>query len=68
MTIDGVFDLTESDGGTDLKWHTDVDLTGPVGPMRSRMLKVLVRTQMKNLFSALEREIREGAVAAEDAS
>ena len=68
VTIDGVFDLTESDDGTDLRWQTDVDLTGPVGPMRSRMLKVLVRTQMKNLLGALEREIREGAVAAKDVS
>jgi len=68
VTIDGVFDLTESDGGTDLKWQTDVDLSGPVGPMRSRVLKVLVRTQMKNLLGALEREIKVDAVGARDAS
>ena len=29
VTIDGTFDLTESDGGTEMKWQTDVDLTVP---------------------------------------
>ncbi len=66
VTVDGVFDLAESDGGTDLKWQTDVTLTGRAGPMRSRVLQVLVRTQMKNLLAALEREVREGAIAAKD--
>ena len=57
VTIDGTFDLTESDGGTEMKWQTDVDLTGAVGPMRPRVLQLLVRTQMKNLLGALEREV-----------
>jgi carbon monoxide dehydrogenase subunit G len=57
VTIDGVYDLTESNGGTDLKWRTDVELTGPVGPLGGRVLRVLVRNQMKNLLEALEREV-----------
>ena len=57
VTIDGTFDLTESDGGTEMKWQTDVDLTGAVGPMRPRVLQLLVRNQMKNLLGALEREV-----------
>ena len=57
VTIDGTFDLSESNGGTEMKWQTDVDLTGVVGPMRPRVLQLLVRTQMKNLLGALEREV-----------
>ena len=59
VKIDGTFDLSERDGGTDMSWRTDVFLTGPVGPMGSRVLQVLVRKQMKNLLTALEREVKQ---------
>lgn len=60
VDIDGTFDLSEHEGGTDLKWQTQVVLTGPVGPMGSRVLQALVRKQMKSLLSALEREVERG--------
>jgi carbon monoxide dehydrogenase subunit G len=60
VKIDGTFDLSEREGGTDMKWRTDVLLTGPVGPMGSRVLQVLVRKQMKSLLAALEREVKQG--------
>jgi carbon monoxide dehydrogenase subunit G len=60
VKVNGTFDLSERDGGTDMNWRTDVVLTGPVGPMGSRVLQVLVRKQMKNLLTALEREVKQG--------
>jgi carbon monoxide dehydrogenase subunit G len=67
VTIDGVFDLAEGETGTEMTWETEVDLTGAVGPMRPRVLQLLVRKQMKNLLAALEREVQqESTVAAGD--
>jgi carbon monoxide dehydrogenase subunit G len=60
VEIDGTYDLSEREGGTDMAWRTEVVLTGSVGPMGSRVLQVLVRKQMKSLLGALEREIKQG--------
>ena len=57
VTIDGTFDLTESDGGTEMKWQTEVDLTGAVSPHATARVAVARATQMKNLLGALEREV-----------
>jgi carbon monoxide dehydrogenase subunit G len=65
VKIEASFDLSEVGEGTDVKWDLDVTLTGSVGPMGPRVLQVLVRRQMKNLFAALEHEV---ARSREDAS
>jgi carbon monoxide dehydrogenase subunit G len=57
VKIEAAFDLSEVGQGTDVSWDLVVELTGSVGPMGPRVLQVLVRRQMKNLFAALEHEV-----------
>jgi carbon monoxide dehydrogenase subunit G len=57
VKIEATFDLSESGGGTDMKWDLEVSLSGRVGPTGPRVLQVLVRRQVKNLFAALQREV-----------
>ena len=53
------FELSESGGGTEMKWEADVRLMGQVGSMGQRVLQPIVNQQVKNVLEALDAQIRE---------
>jgi uncharacterized protein len=65
MNMETQFHLSESDGGTDMRWEADVRIAGPVGSMGQRVLQPIVNQQVENVLSALEAQVSEavGAVA-----
>jgi len=61
MNMDTAFTLSETDGGTSMKWEADVKIAGPVGSMGQRVLQPIVNQQVENALDALERQVGEAA-------
>jgi carbon monoxide dehydrogenase subunit G len=61
LKMDTQFELSESSGGTDMKWEADVHLLGQVGSMGQRVLQPIVNQQVQNVLVALEKQVREAA-------
>lgn len=57
------FNLSEADGGTAMRWEADVRIAGPVGSMGQRVLQPIVNQQVKNVLSALDKQVQEAAAA-----
>ena len=61
------FELSESGGGTEMKWEADVRLMGQVGSMGQRVLQPIVNQQVKNVLAALDKQVSEAKHPAPDA-
>jgi carbon monoxide dehydrogenase subunit G len=61
LKMDTQFELSESSGGTDMKWEADVHLLGQVGSMGQRVLQPIVNQQVQNVLTALDAQVREAA-------
>jgi carbon monoxide dehydrogenase subunit G len=61
LKMDTQFELSESAGGTDMKWEADVHLLGQVGSMGQRVLQPIVNQQVQNVLTALDAQVREAA-------
>jgi len=64
LSMDTQFELSESAGGTEMKWQADVHLLGQVGSMGQRVLQPIVNQQVQNVLGALDEQVREAAPAA----
>ena len=62
LNMDTQFELSESAGGTDMKWEADVRLLGQVGSMGQRVLQPIVNQQVQNVLTALDAQVSEAAV------
>ena len=61
MNMDTSFNLSEADGGTNMRWEADVHILGPVASMGQRVLQPIVNQQVSQVLSALEHRVTEGA-------
>jgi carbon monoxide dehydrogenase subunit G len=61
LKMDTQFELSESSGGTDMKWEADVHLLGQVGSMGQRVLQPIVNQQVENVLTALDKQVSEAA-------
>ena len=59
LKMDTQFELSESSGGTEMKWQADVHLLGQVGSMGQRVLQPIVNQQVGNVLIALEEQVQE---------
>ena len=57
MNMTTEFRLAENSGATSMTWNADVRIAGPVGSMGQRVLQPIVNQQVKNVLTALERQI-----------
>ena len=60
LNMDTQFELSESGGGTEMKWEADVRLMGQVGSMGQRVLQPIVNQQVQNVLAALDAQVRGG--------
>ena len=59
MNMDTSFLLSDSSGGTHMKWEADVHLLGPVASMGQRVLQPIVNQQVSQVLGALEQQVKE---------
>lgn len=64
LNMDTSFELSESAGGTDMKWEADVHLLGQVGSMGQRVLQPIVNQQVQNVLGALDAQVSAATRAA----
>jgi carbon monoxide dehydrogenase subunit G len=64
LNMDTQFELSESGGGTEMKWEADVRLMGQVGSMGQRVLQPIVNQQVQNVLAALDAQVSEAAGSA----
>jgi carbon monoxide dehydrogenase subunit G len=64
LNMDTQFELSESGGGTEMKWEADVRLMGQVGSMGQRVLQPIVNQQVQNVLASLEAQVDEAAGSA----
>jgi carbon monoxide dehydrogenase subunit G len=65
MTMETQFDLSESEGGTDMRWEADVRIFGQVASMGQRVLQPIVNQQVQSVLDALDQRV---SAAARDTS
>jgi carbon monoxide dehydrogenase subunit G len=58
------FELSESGGGTEMKWEADVRLMGQVGSMGQRVLQPIVNQQVENVLKSLDGQVSDAAGSA----
>ena len=63
MNMQTEFTLEPADEGTRMLWAADVSIAGPVGAMGQRVLQPIVKQQVGNVLSALERQVDEASAA-----
>jgi carbon monoxide dehydrogenase subunit G len=59
MNMDTSFLLSDSAGGTHMKWEADVHLLGPVASMGQRVLQPIINQQVSQVLGALEGQVEE---------
>ena len=59
MNMDTGFNLSESPGGTQMKWEADVRILGPVASMGQRVLQPIVNQQVAQVLNALDKQVQE---------
>jgi carbon monoxide dehydrogenase subunit G len=64
LNMDTQFELSESGGGTEMKWEADVRLMGQVGSMGQRVLQPIVNQQVENVLRSLDAQVNEAAGSA----
>jgi carbon monoxide dehydrogenase subunit G len=65
LSMDTQFDLSESEGGTDMRWEADVRIFGQVASMGQRVLQPIVNQQVESVLGALDQRV---SAAARDTS
>ena len=63
MNMDTSFHLSETGGGTHMKWEADVHILGPVASMGQRVLQPIVNQQVSHVLSALDQQVQEASAA-----
>jgi carbon monoxide dehydrogenase subunit G len=63
MNMDTAFHLTESAGGTHMRWEADVHILGPVASMGQRVIQPIVNQQVTHVLSALDEQVQDAAAA-----
>jgi carbon monoxide dehydrogenase subunit G len=63
VSMQTAFNLSESGGGTEMKWEADVKIAGPVGSMGQRVLQPIVNQQVNGVLNALDKQVAEAAAA-----
>jgi uncharacterized protein len=58
VSMDTQFNLSGSDGGTQMAWEADVRVLGPIGSMGQRVLQPIVNQQVQNVLEALEKQVQ----------
>jgi carbon monoxide dehydrogenase subunit G len=59
MNMQTTFNLSDADGGTEMKWAADVKIAGPVGSMGQRVLQPIVNQQVQHVLGALDKRVQE---------
>jgi uncharacterized protein len=59
MNMDTSFLLSDSGGGTHMKWEADVHLLGPVASMGQRVLQPIINQQVSQVLGALEGQVED---------
>jgi carbon monoxide dehydrogenase subunit G len=68
LNMDTQFELSESGGGTEMKWEADVRLMGQVGSMGQRVLQPIVNQQVQNVLKSLDAQVSDAAGGASGAA
>jgi carbon monoxide dehydrogenase subunit G len=63
MNMETQFNLSESAGGTHMRWEADVNIGGPVGSMGQRVLQPIVNQQVTTVLNALEKQVNEASAS-----
>jgi uncharacterized protein len=58
VSMETQFNLSATDGGTDMAWEADVRVLGAVGSMGQRVLQPIVNQQVNNVLEALEKQVQ----------
>jgi hypothetical protein len=59
LSMETQFELSDAPGGgTAMHWTADVRIAGPVGAMGQRVLQPIVNQQVKQVLTALDREVK----------
>ena len=61
LNMETQFHLSESGGGTSMKWEADVRIAGPVGSMGQRVLQPIINQQVGSVLNALEKQVGSAA-------
>jgi carbon monoxide dehydrogenase subunit G len=61
MNMTTSFTLEAADSGTTMHWTADVRILGPVGAMGQRILQPVVKQQVDQVLSALDRQVSAAA-------
>jgi carbon monoxide dehydrogenase subunit G len=64
LSMQTAFNLSESEGGTAMKWEADVSIAGPVGAMGQRVLQPIVNQQVTSVLNALDKQVMAATGAA----
>ena len=59
LNMDTSFNLTEADGGTNMKWEAEVHLLGPVASMGQRVLQPIINQQVSQVLGTLDAQVQE---------
>jgi len=57
MNMQTRFHLSETPGGTSMRWEAEVKIAGPVGAMGQRVLQPIINQQVGNVLTALEKQV-----------
>jgi carbon monoxide dehydrogenase subunit G len=68
MNMTTSFTLEPTDSGTTMHWTADVRILGPVGAMGQRILQPVVKQQVDQVLSALDRRVSAAAGSATPAA
>jgi carbon monoxide dehydrogenase subunit G len=63
LSMETKFELSDAANGTDMKWHADVQIAGPVGAMGQRVIQPIVNQQVKQVLAALDKQVQAAAAA-----
>ena len=66
MNMETQFHLSEAVGGTHMRWEADVNIGGPVGTMGQRVLQPIVKQQVNQVLTALDKQVTAAAQAGGD--
>jgi carbon monoxide dehydrogenase subunit G len=58
VSMDTQFNLSGTDGGTQMAWEADVRVLGPIGSMGQRVLQPIVNQQVQNVLEALDKQVQ----------
>ena len=63
MNMETAFHLSESAGGTNMKWEADVHILGPVASMGQRVLQPIVNQQVSHVLNSLDEQVQEASAS-----